>query len=444
MTTRRQFLVGCSTAIAAMAGARIGQLVFAADSGPAHTVYLPLVQGRDEIFVMLFLRGGCDGLSLVAPYDDAIYQQKRGTLAIGDSSALTISPNNSAFGATSSFGLHPDAAPLKELYDSKNLAIVHACGLNDDTRSHFDAMDYIERGTPGDKTTGSGWLTRHISLSSNGGLLPIVAASSAAPSSLLSENDVAVMSDLNGYEISGPYSYNTSSNPAMLTSLKKFYTGSSLFEDAGKRTLEVISAIESLKAANGGDDLTYTPSTGVTYPSNTLGNSFKMLAQIIKLNLGLKIATLDYGGWDTHDYQGTNGGYYADHVDTLARSLHAFYNDLGADQSRVTIAVMSEFGRRLGKNAGDGTDHGHGNVMFVLGGNVNGGKIYGKWPGLEDLDQKQDLKITTDFRSVLGEIVAQRLGNNRLGQVFPGITSAQYSRLGIIPGSSVSIDFSES
>jgi uncharacterized protein (DUF1501 family) len=438
--TRRQFVVGCSAAVAAMAGGRIGQLVFASQPQATYQAYLPITVSPNEIFIMIFLRGGCDGLSLVSPYDDARYVSARGSLAIPSGTALKISPNNAAFNPTSSFGLHPSAAPLKELYDGGKLAIVHACGLNDATRSHFDAMDYIERGTPGDKGTSTGWLTRHLQSLNNNGLLPTIAAGSAAPTSLLAEDQAVVMNDINSYGLSGPYGYNNNSNPAMLNTLKKMYGGTGAFQDAGKRALEVIDAIQSLKNANGGKDLTYTPNPGVTYPSG-LGSSLKLLAQIVKLNLGLQVATVDFGGWDTHENQGTNGGYFASQVDTLARGLHAFYNDLPNHRSHLTVVVISEFGRRLGANTGGGTDHGHGNVMLVLGEQVNGGKLYGEWPGLADLDQDQDLKITTDYRSVLGEVVAQRLGNPKLGTVFPGFQQTDYKRLGIIPGASVPIDF---
>ncbi len=453
--SRRQFVVGCSTAIAAMAGGRVGQMVFAADPQADQTYYqyLPMMTRPDEIFVMLFLRGGCDGLSLVSPYDDANYNAARGgdpnknwdSLVV--KSPLKINVNNPGFGATSSFGLHPEAAPLKELYDSGKLAIVHACGLNDDTRSHFDAMDFIERGTPGDKNTHTGWLTRHLEImGEGGGLLPTIASGSAAPASLLSYNEGAVLNDLNSYGISGPHGYNNANNPAMLRALTNMYAGSGAFVDAGKRALEVINAIQSLKNQNNGQDLNYTPEAGVTYPGGGLSGSLKMLAQIIKLNLGLRIATVDFGGWDTHDYQGTNGGYYANQVKSLSTALHAFYNDLPNHRDRLTVVVMSEFGRRLGKNAGSGTDHGHGGVMMVLGGKVNGGRMYGTWPGLQQdqLDQKQDLRITTDFRSVIGEVVAQRLGNPKLGAVFPGLAANEYKRLGIIPGTDAAVDFTTS
>ncbi|MBC8161197.1 MAG: DUF1501 domain-containing protein [Roseiflexaceae bacterium] len=451
--SRRQFVAGCSTAIAAMAGGRLGNLVFAADGGPQQntTTHLPLMVTPDQIFVMVFLRGGCDALSLVTPYDDGVYVNKRGgdpskwdSLVVKD--PLTIDPRNAAFGATSSFGLHPKAAPFKELYDAGKLAIVHACGLDDSTRSHFDAMDFIERGTPGDKTTGQGWLSRHLSvIGESASLLPTISAGSNAPASLLGYNESVVMSDINNYGLSGPYRYNSSTNPAMLNVINDLYQGSGAFVDAGKRALEVINAIQDLKNQNGGKNLSYTPDAGVLYPNGGLAGSLKLLAQVIKLNMGLRIATVDFGGWDTHDNQGTNGGYYSNQVATLTSALHAFYNDLPAYRDRLNIVVMSEFGRRLGRNGGIGTDHGHGGAMFVLGGKVNGGKMYGSWPGLQNLDQNQDLRTTTDYRAVLGELLASRMGNNKLSTVFPGLKADAagklgYKRLGIVSDSELAVE----
>jgi uncharacterized protein (DUF1501 family) len=183
--------------------------------------------------------------------------------------------------------------------------------------------------------------------------------------------------------------------------------------------------IDNFKAI---EDLNYTPD--YPYPNNSFGNSLKLIAQTIKLDLGLRVATVDLGSWDTHENQGVGeNGYYSNMVDILSRGLHAFYNDLPNHVNKLTVVVMSEFGRRLGVNASNGTDHGHGNVMFVLGGKANGGKIYGKWPGLEDLDQDQDLRITTDYRTVLSEILMRRMGNNKLGVVFPGLNA--YEPLGV-------------
>jgi uncharacterized protein (DUF1501 family) len=427
--SRRSFLVGCSAAIAAMAGGRLGHMAFA-QPGTAAT---------DEIMLLVFLRGGIDGLNLLAPFDDAIYQDTRGTIAIPDTGAnvaLAINPQNATF--TSSLGLHPKAGPLKELYDAQRLALVHACGLNDDTRSHFDAMDYIERGTPGDKNTGTGWLTRHLALVGAGdGAIPVLSAGSSTPTSLLSSNDAISMSSAADFAITSHWRYNSDTNRTLPNTLKTIYTGRTILDPVGKRLLETIDTIQAA------DIGAYTPGAGITYPESSFGSTLKTVAQTIKLDLGLKVATVDFGGWDTHEYQGDNGeGYFGERVSELARGLHAFYNDMSNYWGRLTIVVMSEFGRRLGVNSSGGTDHGHGGVMMVLGGNVNGGKVYGQWPGLANLNQNQDLEITTDFRTVLGEIITERLGNVKLGQVFPGLTAAQYSPLNIVNGTAPGpIDF---
>ena len=212
----------------------------------------------------------------------------------------------------------------------------------------------------------------------------------------------------------------------MFDTLRKLYAGSGAIQQAGQR------AIETIDTLNKEGSLDYTPEPGLTYPypDNSFGSSLKLVAQTIKLGMGLQVATVDLGGWDTHENQGVGeNGYYSSQVDTLARGLHAFYNDLPVHHDKLTVVVMSEFGRRLGVNASNGTDHGHGNVMFVLGGKTNGGKIYGQWPGLEDLDQSQDLKITTDYRTVLSEILMRRMGNPKIGRVFPGLT--EYTPLGL-------------
>jgi uncharacterized protein (DUF1501 family) len=414
--TRRQFMVGCSAGIAALAGGRVGKMVFANELSPQ-------AGGNDEILVVVFLRGGCDGLSLVSPFDDRAYAAARGSIALkesGATSVLKLDPKNNSF--TSSLGLHYKAAPLKELYDAGKLAIVHACGLNDDTRSHFDAMDYMERGTPGNKNTPSGWLARHLQLTHPDTLLPSVSAGSANPSSLLGDSGAVAMSSISGFNLSAHWRYNNNDNTTMYDALRQIYSGEGVLQKAGQRTLETIDSFRAI------DDPNYTPD--YPYPNNSFGNSLKLIAQTIKLDLGLRVATADLGSWDTHENQGVGeNGYYSNLVDTLARGLHAFYNDLPNHTSKLTVVVMSEFGRRLGVNASNGTDHGHGNVMFVLGGKANGGKVYGKWPGLEDLDQNQDLRITTDYRTVLSEILMRRMGNNKLGAVFPGLSS--YEPLGV-------------
>jgi uncharacterized protein (DUF1501 family) len=442
-------MVGCSAAIAAMAGGRLTNLVFNNQAHAAGTA-----AGTDEIMVMIFLRGGCDGLSLLAPFSDPVYQSARridktrtgnavglfapGTFAADSADkpkeALEIAPNNATY--SGGFGLHSNASGLNSLYTGGKLAFVHACGLNDDTRSHFDAQDYIDRGTPGQKNTGSGWITRHLQFTNPQAALATVAVGSSAPVSLLGSSDALAISAIDSYNLNGIWRYtsNTGSNnkfkDAMLNTLQQCYVGDTLIQGTGKRTIDTIKSLREKTA----------PGNGTGYPANGFGDALKTLAQLIKLNMGLQVATVDLGGWDHHEGEGVHQTYgpFYNQAKTLSDGLYAFYNEIAATAyaSKVTIMVMSEFGRRLGANASDGTDHGHGGLMLVLGENVNGGKVYGNWPGLADLDQKQDLKVTTDFRTVVGEVVVKRLGNPHLGTVFPGITANIYapggSTLGVV------------
>jgi uncharacterized protein (DUF1501 family) len=426
--------MGCSAAIAAMAGGRVGNLVFASPDATGAAA------ANGNILVTIFLRGGCDGLSMIAPYNDPIYIAKRSDLKVNG--AIDINPQNASYSAKSSFGLHPSASPLKELYDAGKLALIHAAGLDNDTRSHFDAMDYIERGTPNNKNTSTGWLTRHLQVMHPDGMLPTLASGSSAPNSLLGEPDAVAMNDPRSYGLSGPWQYTNNNDSrykdAMLNTATQLYSGSDIVQEAGKRTIETIRALRGT--------VDYTPLT--TYPSGGFGDSLKAVAQMIKLDLGLSVATVDLGGWDHHESEGVNETYgpFYRLAGQLSQGLHAFYNDLPDHQNKLTVVVMSEFGRRLGMNSSYGTDHGHGNMMMVLGGQVNGGKIYGNWKGLEteNLDQGQDLAITTDFRTVLGEIVVRQLSNSKLGAVFPGITPEIYSpatKLGIVNGPDLEPDY---
>ncbi len=436
--TRREFLMGCSAAIAAMSGARIGQLVF---GSTAHAA------ASDEIMVVIFLRGGCDGLSLLAPYSDPIYRSSRGELALpapgAANGAWEINPNNPTYAGTG-FGLNGKMPQLRDLYNSGKLAFVHAAGLKtDDTRSHFDAMDYIERGTPGEKSTGSGWITRHLETAGTpGGYLPVLAAQSAVPAALLNYSGAVAMSNARDFGLSSGWRYTRDQEGnKMLQAVKAMYPGSGLnpLDKAGRRTVETIEAIKRSGAKS------YTPAAGVTYPNGGFGDSLKTVAQVAKLpDMNLRVATIDFGGWDTHESQanGDGSGYLPDRLGQLSAALYAFYNDMAPFHGRLTVTVLSEFGRRLGRNASNGTDHGHGGVMMLLGNNIQGGRIYGNWPGLADLDQDQDLKITTDFRTVFSEILLKRLGNNQLGTIFPGFTAADYGTgLNLVAGSGPAPDF---
>lgn len=408
--SRRNFLMGCSAAVAALAGSRITNLAFAASGG------------TPEALIVLFLRGGWDGLNVVPPIavsaDRGIYETSRPTLQIPTSGA------GAALNLNNFFGLHPSMAPLLSLYQAQKLAVIHAAGLVYDTRSHFDAMQFMELGTPGVKTTNTGWLTRYLETLSlnNTGTLPAISASSNRATSLMGYGDAISMTSASAFNVGGSSTYRAQQT----TSLRNMYGSAGDWLDAaGLETIQTIDLIQSKGIG------TYTPANGAIYPTGSFGDNLRVIAQMLKADVGLTTATVDLGGWDTHENQGqaqSATSYMSTLLNTLASGLKALYTDLdgcGASDytSRTTIVVMSEFGRRLKENASRGTDHGHGNVMLVMGKNVKGGQVYGNWTGLGNgqLYQNSDLAVTTDYRRVLSEILARRLGRStpHLNSIFP-------------------------
>ena len=417
---RRGFLVGCSAAIASMTGGLSLTAFGSAEDEP-----------NQEIVIVVFLRGGMDGLSAVMPIDGAdrgYYVANRTQLAVPTTGA------NAALPLTDLFGINPAGAPFRELFQAGKLAVVHAAGLTSDTRSHFDAMQYMELGTPGSKSSTTGWLTRHLLTAGNIPpeiIMPALATGNLQPTSLLGSRESLGMTSPSDFEFNGHWYYGDWQRAA----LRKMYASSDTWlHQAGLQTLNAVDVLEY--AAPGA----YTPGNGAVYPGSDFGRNLRAIAQMIKLQLGLRVTTVDLGGWDTHEWQGDDGaGYFADRFEDLTRGLHALLTDLsnhnGVDHAlRTTIVVMSEFGRSFKENSSHGTDHGHGNVMFVLGGRVNGGQVLGQWPGLatNQLYDKRDLAITTDYRRVLSEILIRRLGNPNLGVIFPGYTT--YAPLGVVQG----------
>jgi uncharacterized protein (DUF1501 family) len=402
--TRRTFLQGCSSAIAALAGARLTNVSFAQQDSSTDTL------------VVIFLRGGWDALNVVPPIDGedrGFYETARPDIKISD-----LLPLNDQF------GMHPALAPLHELYQQKKMAVIHAVGLNYDTRSHFDAMEYIELGTPGAKNTTSGWITRHLQGQGTSSILPAL-STSGAPSSLLNFTPTVNLND--------PSEFSQWDNGLAATQqkvLRQMYRGETLLHRAGLRTLDSLGIVSPLVKQE------YRPSTGAAYTDDELSQQLKTVARMIKLDAGLRVATVDYGGWDTHEYETNgNGGYIAELLGNLASGLANFYLDLDSGYAdRLSVVVISEFGRRLVQNEAYGTDHGHGSVMFTLGGGVNGGQVYGTWPGLhnDQLYDRADLAITTDYRQVLSELLMRRLGNTEIGTVFPGYSPT--GDLGIYQG----------
>ena len=415
---RRSFMVGCSAAIAAMAGSRLNYIAL----GSAND------EPDQEKLVVIFLRGGVDGLSIVAPMEGAdrgAYEDKRDRLVI------PTSGENGLLRLDDRFGLHPAGAPIMDLYQQGNFGFIHAAGLTNDTRSHFDAMQYMELGTPESKSTSSGWLARYLQTieTPQSVIMPAVAAGNLQPTSLIGSREAIGMTSPKSFNFGGDGKY----APGQRQGLRRMYNGDSWLHEAGLQTLDAIDVIE---AANPGD---YTPENGADYPNGSFSSNLKTVAQVIKLQLGLRVATIDIGGWDTHDYQGDEGGgYFANKIGEVTQALRAFYADLntsGNDYTqKLTVVVMSEFGRTVQENGSRGTDHGHGNVMMVMGGNVKGGQVAGPWPGLtgDDLYQGRDLAITTDYRQVLSEVLIRRLANPNLGTIFPNYRD--YQPLGIVEG----------
>jgi uncharacterized protein (DUF1501 family) len=358
--------------------------------------------------VAIFQRGACDGLSVVVPHGEKNYYASRSSIAIQKKELIDLN---------GFFGLHPQMAAFKPLYDQGHLAIVHAAGSTDKTRSHFDAQDYMESGTPGVKSTTDGWLNRGLQaevLEAKPSPFRAVALGTQLPLTLQGKVPAVAVANLNDFSVAGK---GPQTSP-LSNAFQAMYDDStdSILHGTGEETFE---AVKMLKAA---DPAHYQPAAGVVYPNTAFGNSMKQIAQLMKANLGVEAAFSDIGGWDTHQNQGGAQGQLANRLKEFSESIAAFWQDMGDESENITLVTMSEFGRTVRQNGTGGTDHGHANVMFVLGGQVKGGKVYGKWPGLnnEQLYQNRDLAVTTDFRNVLGEAAYKTLGARDMEVVFPG------------------------
>jgi uncharacterized protein (DUF1501 family) len=356
--------------------------------------------------VVIFQRGAADGLNIVVPHAERAYYAMRPSINI---------PRNAVIELDGFFGLHPSLAPFQPLWKQRHIAIVHAAGSPDPTRSHFDAQDFMESGTPGIKATEDGWLNRALhSASSDQSAFRAIALGPSMPRILSGSQPAVAINNINDFGIGG-------NNPKASPNAKSFeamYERSvdSVLHGTGQETFE---AVKMLKSADPGK---YKAAPGTDYPNGRFGDSLKQLAQLIKANLGVQVAFADIGGWDHHVNEGSTQGQIANVLHDFSQSLAAFWTDLGDLAEDTVVITMSEFGRTARENGNRGTDHGHANVMFVMGGPVKGGKVYGRWPGLEQsqLYEGRDLAVTTDFRQVLGEAVYKHLGNKELNQVFPG------------------------
>lgn len=375
----------------------------------ARSAWASTVSGKKKILVAIFQRGAADGLNVVIPYGESEYYRLRPTIAI---------PRPSIIDLNGFFGFHPALASLKPLWDQGHLAAVQATGSPDPTRSHFDAQEFMESGTPGTKSTDDGWLNRALELDPMAGKSPMraVAMGAQVPLTLQGRVPAVAINNLNAFQVGG-----NQRQPAAMAVGADF---AALYDGAADAVLRPAGqdTFAALKLVQGLDPKTYQPAAGADYPNQPLGRSLRQLAQLIKADVGVEVAFADVGGWDHHVNEGNTEGQLANSLRGFADAINAFWTDLGPRQEDVVLVTMSEFGRTVHENGNRGTDHGHANVMFVLGGAVKGGQVYGPWPGMSpnQLYENRDLAITTDFRDVLAEAVERHLGVDRLQGVFPG------------------------
>lgn len=369
--------------------------------------------GKKKTLVTIFQRGAVDGLNMVVPYGESEYYDLRRTIAIPKPGKTDGAVNLDGF-----FGLHPGLASLESAWKDKRLAIVHSAGSPDNTRSHFDAQDYMESGTPGNKGTRDGWLNRVLQAEKEKDESPFraVAMTQQLPRSLYGRAPSIAMTNLADFTIkAGIYTQN----------MKGGFEG--VWEQNSKDSLnetgkETFEAVNYLKDANPAQ---YKPENGAKYPQSQLGRSLMQIAQLIKAGIGLEVAFTEAGGWDTHVNEGGARGQLANLFRDFGDSIAAFNTDLGKRMDDVVLITMSEFGRTARENGSRGTDHGHANAMFILGNAVKGGKVYADWKGLksDQLNEGRDLALTTDFRDVFAEAAYKHMGAKDLDKIFPGFSA---------------------
>jgi uncharacterized protein (DUF1501 family) len=372
--------------------------------------------------VVLFQRGAMDGLNVVVPFAEPNYYRLRPTIAIP---APSRGGADAAIDLDGFFGLHPSLAPLQPLFKNGQLAIVQAVGSPDPSRSHFDAQDYMESGTPGVKATEDGWLNRALQATPEEQSSPFraVAFGPYLPRTLQGSAPAVSIPDLKQFKMYGSQQTVEGGFEAMYAQ-----TVDQALNGVGKQTF---AAIDQLKKINPDS---YQPENGAEYPKSRFGQSLEEIAELFKADVGLEVAFLDSGGWDHHVNEGGVQGQLSNLLRDLGQGIAAFHQDMGDRMGDVVFVSMSEFGRTAHENGNRGTDHGHANCMFVLGGDVKGGKVYTKWPGMSDgqLHDGRDLAVTTDYRSVLSEIMTKHLGNPNLASVFPGFANDPRQYLGVV------------
>jgi uncharacterized protein (DUF1501 family) len=360
--------------------------------------------GRRKALVVVFQRGAVDGLNTVIPYADEAYRRLRPTIAIP---APRGGGRDAALDLDGQFGLHPALEPLLPLWRDRSLAVVHAVGSPDPTRSHFDAQDFMESGTPGRKSTDDGWMNRHLRCHPDPKATPFrgVALTPTLPRSLAGPAPAVAMADIRSFAL----------RPAV-AGAEALYSGGDLLHGTARETFE---AIEFLKRA---DPASQRTAPGATYPRGRYGDSLRQIAQLLKADVGVEVAFTEIGGWDHHAAEGGVQGQLANRLREFGQALAAFHKDLGDRMEDVVVVTLTEFGRTVRENGNRGTDHGHASVAFAMGGGVRGGRVHGRWPGLGTgaLYEGRDLAVTTDFRDLLAEVLTAHLGVRDAAKVFPG------------------------
>jgi uncharacterized protein (DUF1501 family) len=369
---------------------------------------------RKRVLITIFQRGAVDGLNMIVPFREREYYAARPSIAL----ARPGRDPQAALDLDGFFGLHPRLAPLKPLYDAGHLAVVHATGSPDGTRSHFDAQDYMETATPGVKSTPDGWLNRYLHAREHEAQTPFraVALASQLPRALQGVAPALAIGQIDRFGIRAGQS-----TEMVQSSFESAYAAAAdrVLHSTGR---DAFDAVRMLKQA---DPTRYTPSNGAEYPRSAYGEALKQIAQLVRADVGLEVAFAESGNWDHHVNEGAAVGQLATRLDDFGRGIAALVRDLDDRMQDIVVLTMSEFGRAVAENGNRGTDHGHGNAMFILGGSVRGGKVYGKWPGLarEQRYEGRDLAVTTDFRAVFDEVVHQHLGLTNTRAVFPGFTA---------------------
>ena len=405
MPTRRFFLRNSALAMAGVGASPLWleRALRATEGGGA----------RQKILVAIFQRGAADGLNVVVPHGEKAYYDLRPTIAIPRPTSEAGKKEDAAIDLDGFFGLHPALGPLKPLYDQRHLAIVDEVGSPDPTRSHFDAQDYMESGTPGRKATADGWMNRALPpAAGKGSPVRAVSLGPVLARAMRGHAPAVAMETIEGFQVR---------NAEAARQFERMYTAAKdpLLQAAGRETFEAVAMLQTIQRQQ------YTPAGGAEYPRGRFGQALQQVAQLIKSDVGLEMAFADIGGWDHHVNElgpRPSEGVLANLLREYGRALSAFWKDMGDRMDDVVVVTMSEFGRTARENGNRGTDHGHANSMLVMGGAVKGGKVYGKWPGLEkeQLYEGRDLALTTDFRDVLGELVSRHVGNASLKAVFPG------------------------